>query len=378
MVIKNYLMTPGPTPIPPFVNISMQNLIHHRTDEFREVIRSCRKMLKEYFQTENEVAIFTSSGTGAMEASISNTLCAGDKIISVEGGKFGERWGKIAKAYGLKNISLNVEYGDYAKVDDIKKIIDREKNIKGIYIQASETSTGTFHPIDEIGMMLKKNYPDLLYVVDGITAVGVMNMKPDEWGIDMLISGSQKALMLPPGLSFISVSEKANCFMEKSTLPHYYFDIKGELSKKDTLFTPSITLFLGLQRSLKYILYEEGLKNTIKRHSLLAHATREAVKAVGLKLLSKRPADSLTAIVSPLGISSSDIVKIMKERCGIQVSNGQGSLKGKIFRISHMGYVDKADIIMTVGAMEMALKKLGYHFSLGQGIKRLLEIFCNG
>jgi aspartate aminotransferase-like enzyme len=378
MVIKKYLMTPGPTPIPSFVNISMQSLIHHRTDEFREVIHSCRKMLKEYFQTQNEVAIFTSSGTGAMEASISNTMCAGDKIVTVEGGKFGERWGKIARSYGVKNIPLNVEYGDYARPENIKKIIDSEKNIKGVYIQASETSTGTFHPIDEIGIMLKKDYPDILYVVDGITAVGVMNIKPDKWGIDMLISGSQKSLMLPPGLSFISASKKAEDFMKKSKLPHYYFDIKGELSKKDTLFTPAITLFLGLQRSLKYILYEEGLENTIRRHGLLARAVRESVKAMGLELLSKKPADSLTAVISPKDISSSDIVRIMKDECGIQISNGQGELKGKIFRISHMGYIDKPDIVMTIGALEIALKKLGYRFSLGQGAKSLLEIFSNG
>lgn len=371
-------MTPGPTPIPSFVNISMQSLIHHRTDEFREVIHSCRKMLKEYFQTQNEVAIFTSSGTGAMEASISNTMCAGDKIVTVEGGKFGERWGKIARSYGVKNIPLNIEYGDYARPENIKKIIDSEKNIKGVYIQASETSTGTFHPIDEIGIMLKKDYPDILYVVDGITAVGVMNIKPDKWGIDMLISGSQKALMLPPGLSFISVSKKAKGFMERSKLPHYYFDIKGELSKKDTLFTPAITLFLGLQRSLKYILYEEGLENTIKRHDLLARAVRESVKAMGLELLSKKPADSLTAVISPKDINSSNIVRIMKDECGVQISNGQGDLKGKIFRISHMGYIGKPDIVMAIGALEIALKKLGYHFSLGQGTKSLLEIFSNG
>ncbi len=378
MVIKKYLMTPGPTPIPSFVNISMQSLIHHRTDEFREVIHSCRKMLKEYFQTQNEVAIFTSSGTGAMEASISNTMCAGDKIVTVEGGKFGERWGKIARSYGVKNIPLNVEYGDYARPENIKKIIDSEKNIKGVYIQASETSTGTFHPIDEIGIMLKKDYPDILYVVDGITAVGVMNIKPDKWGIDMLISGSQKALMLPPGLSFISVSKKAEGFMERSKLPHYYFDIKGELSKKDTLFTPAITLFLGLQRSLKYILYEEGLENTIKRHDLLARAVRESVKAMGLELLSKKPTDSLTAVISPKDINSSNIVRIMKDECGVQISNGQGDLKGKVFRISHMGYIGKPDIVMAIGALEIALKKLGYHFSLGQGTKSLLEIFSNG
>ncbi|MCD6130288.1 MAG: alanine--glyoxylate aminotransferase family protein [Deltaproteobacteria bacterium] len=378
MVIKKYLMTPGPTPIPSFVNTSMQSLIHHRTGEFREVIYSCRKMLKEYFQTENEVAIFTSSGTGAMEASISNTMCAGDKIVTVEGGKFGERWGKIAKSFGVKNIPLNVEYGDYTRPEDIKRIIDSEKNIKGVYIQASETSTGTFHPIDEIGIMLKKDYPDILYVVDGITAVGVMDMKPDEWGIDMLISGSQKALMLPPGLSFISVSSKARDFMKRAELPHYYFDIKGELSKKDTLFTPAITLFLGLQRSLKYILYEEGLENTIRRHGLLARAVRESVKAMGLELLSKKPADSLTAVISPKDINSSNIVRIMKDECGVQISNGQGDLKGKIFRISHMGYIGKPDIVMAIGALEIALKKLGYHFSLGQGTKSLLEIFSNG
>ncbi len=374
--MKRYLMTPGPTPVPEEVTLSMSKpIIHHRTDEFKGIFKETVKLAKKVMQTKNDVVIFASSGSGAMEAAVSNVLNEGDRAITVNAGKFGERWGKIVRAFGAEAIELTYEYGDYAKVKDIENTIKNNKNVKAVYIQASETSTGTFHPIDEIGLMLKEKYPDVVFVVDGITAYGAIDVKTDDWNIDIGITGSQKALMLPPGLALLSVSEKAKNVIRKNKNRYFYFDILGEIEAKAGKFTPAVSLVIGLNTSLKMIL-EEGLDNVFKRHETLAKATREAVVALGLELLSKRPANSLTAAKSPQNISSTEIIAKMKEY-GIDISNGQGSLKGKIFRIAHLGYFYKPDILMCISVLEMALKKLGYSANFGEGIKRAMEIFLD-
>ncbi len=374
--MKRYLMTPGPTPVPEEVTLSMSKpIIHHRTDEFKGIFKETVELAKRVMQTENDVVIFASSGSGAMEAAVSNVLNEGDRAITVNAGKFGERWGKIVKAFGAEAIELTYEYGDFAKVEDIENAIKNNKDIKAVYMQASETSTGTFHPIDEIGLMLKEKYPDVVFVVDGITAYGAIDVKTDDWNIDIGITGSQKALMLPPGLALLSVSEKAKNVIRKNKNRYFYFDILGEIEAKAGKFTPAVSLVVGLNTSLKMIL-DEGLDNVFKRHETLAKATREAVVALGLELLSKRPANSLTAVKSPENISSTDIITKMKE-LGVDISNGQGSLKGKIFRIAHLGYFYKPDILMCISVLEMTLKKLGYSAKFGEGIKRAMEIFLD-
>ncbi len=374
--MKRYLMTPGPTPVPEEVTLSMSKpIIHHRTDEFKGIFKETVELAKRVMQTENDVVIFASSGSGAMEAAVSNVLNEGDRAITVNAGKFGERWGKIVKAFGAEAIELTYEYGDFAKVEDIENAIKNNKDIKAVYMQASETSTGTFHPIDEIGLMLKEKYPDVVFVVDGITAYGAIDVKTDDWNIDIGITGSQKALMLPPGLALLSVSEKAKNVIRKNKNRYFYFDILGEIEAKAGKFTPAVSLVIGLNISLKMIL-DEGLDNVFKRHETLAKATREAVVALGLELLSKRPANSLTAVKSPENISSTDIITKMKE-LGVDISNGQGSLKGKIFRIAHLGYFYKPDILMCISVLEMTLKKLGYSAKFGEGIKRAMEIFLD-
>ncbi len=374
--MKRYLMTPGPTPIPEKITLSMaMPIIHHRTDEFKGIFKETVDLAKEVMQTKNDVIIFASSGSGAMEAAVSNVLNKGDKAITVNAGKFGERWGKIVKAFGAEAIELTYEYGDYAKVEDIEKSIKNSKNVKAVYIQASETSTGTFHPIDEIGLMLKKKYPEVVFVVDGITAYGAIDVKTDDWNIDIGITGSQKALMLPPGLALLSVSEKAKNVISKNKNNYFYFDILGEIGAKAGKFTPAVSLVIGLNASLKMIL-DEGLDNVFKRHEILAKATREAVIALGLELLSKRPANSLTAIKSPLNISSTNIILKMKEY-GVDISNGQGYLNGKIFRIAHLGYFYKPDILMCISVLEMVLKKMGYSANFGEGIKRAMGILLD-
>ncbi len=374
--MKRYLMTPGPTPVPEEVTLSMAKpIIHHRTDEFKGIFKETVELAKRVMQTKNDVVIFASSGSGAMEAAVSNILNEGDKAITINAGKFGERWGKIVRAFGAEAVELTYEYGDYAKVEDVENAIKNNKNVRAVYIQASETSTGTFHPIDEIGLMLKERYPEVIFVVDGITAYGAIDVRTDDWNIDIGITGSQKALMLPPGLALLSVSEKAKSTIKKNKNRHFYFDVLGEIEAKAGKFTPAVSLVIGLNTSLKMIL-DEGLENVFKRHETLAKATRKAVVALGLELLSKRPANSLTAVKSPQNISSTDIIAKLK-KYGVDISNGQDSLKGKIFRIAHLGYFHKPDILMCISVLEMALRKLGYRANFGEGIKRAMEIFLD-
>ncbi len=372
-MIKNYLMTPGPTPIPEDILLSMAKpIIHHRTKDFKNMFAETISLSKKVFQTTNDIVLFSSSGTGAMEASVSNILDAKDSAIFINAGKFGERWGQIIKAFDANPIEIKYEYGDYAKPDDIKKELDKNPNIKAVFMQASETSTGVYHPIDEIGKMIKENYPEVIFVVDGITAIGAIDVKTDDFGIDIMITGSQKALMLPPGLSLLSVSEKAKKTIKNNKNRRYYFDILGELNADAGHFTPAITIIEGLNLSLKRIL-NEGLENVFKRHALLALSVQEAAKAINLELFAKRPANSLTAIKSPNNINSGDIINLMKSY-GVSVSNGQGSMKGKIIRIAHLGYFDKPDMLMTISALEMALKKLDANSNFSGGIKKAMEI----
>ena len=371
-MIKHYLMTPGPTPVPEDIMLNMAlPVIHHRTKEFKSIFKETCELAKQVFQTKNDIVIFTSSGTGAMEASVSNLLSAGDKALCVSAGKFGERWSEIVKSFNAEPVELKYEYGDFAKVDDIDRVLSKHKNIKAVFMQASETSTGVFHPVDEIGLMLKEKYPEVVFVVDGITAIGAIDVKTDLWNIDIMITGSQKALMLPPGLSLLSVSEKAKRAIKDSNNRYYYFDILKELDAGSGSYTPAVTLIKGLKLSFEKIL-DEGLENVFKRHATLSRATREAAKALDLELLAKRPANSLTAVKTP--VDSSRIIELM-ESFGVSVSNGQGSLKNKIIRIAHLGYFDKPDILTAVCALEMSLKRLDVSAPFGEGVKKAMEIF---
>ncbi|AEA34617.1 pyridoxal-phosphate-dependent aminotransferase family protein [Hippea maritima] len=374
--MKRYLLTPGPTPVPEDIALLMAKpMIHHRTSEFKNIFAETVQLAKSIFQTRNDVVIFASSGSGAMEAAVSNVLNENEKAITINAGKFGERWTKLVRAFGANPIELSYEYGDYAKPEDIKKVLDNNGDVKAVYIQASETSTATYHPIDEIGLMLKEYYPDVLFVVDGITAYGAIDVKTDDWGIDIAITGSQKALMLPPGLSLLAISDKAKDKIKNTKNRYYYFDILGEIDAGAGKFTPAVSLVIGLNGAFKRLL-DEGLENVFRRHALLSKATQEACKALGLELLSRRPANSLTAAYAPQNIDSSKIIGIMRDY-GVEISNGQGHLKGKIFRIAHLGYFDKADILMGISTLEIALRKLGVNAAFGEGIKRAMEIFAD-
>ncbi|SDC01944.1 aspartate aminotransferase [Desulfurella multipotens] len=370
--MKRYLMTPGPTPVPEKIALAMAApIIHHRTKEYIDLHEKVREKLKKIFQTQNDIVIFASSGTGAMEASVSNILSENDKALVVEAGKFGERFSQLVSSFGAQAIILKKEYGDFANAQEIEDYV-KKYSPKAVYMQACETSTGVFHPIDEIGKMLKEKYPEVVFVVDGITAVGCIDIKTDEWGIDILLTGSQKAFMLPPGLAMLSISEKAKKIAAQNKNKRYYFDILGELNAQTGHFTPAVTLVLGLNAAVDMML-EEGLGNVFKRHEFLAKAVKAAILAMDLELFAKRPSNSLTAVKAPQSIDSKQIIDIMN-KFGVSISNGQGSMKGKIFRIAHLGYFYPPDVILTIGTLEIALKKLGID-KLGVGTKKALEIF---
>lgn len=374
---KKYLFSPGPTMLPPEVLLKMaEPIMHHREPEFEKIIAEIREGLKYLFQTKNEVLVFTSSGTGAMEGAVSNILSRGDKALVVRGGKFGERWGEICKAYGVESIPIDVEWGKAVDPLRIQETLKSDPSIRAVYTQASETSTGVKHPIKEIAEIVKK-YEETAMVVDAITGIGVFDIPMDQWGLDVVVSGSQKALMLPPGLAFAALSDKAWRFVERSNLPKYYFDFKKELKsaqKNQNSYTPAISLFVGLREALNLI-RKEGRESVFRRHEKLAEATRAAVRALGLELYAPdSPSNALTAVKIPQGIDGERLKDLFFEKFGITVAEGQDRAKGKIIRIAHLGYYGKLDMVMVISALEMLLKEMGYTFDLGTGVKAAEEI----
>ena len=372
---KRYLLAPGPTAIPPEVLLKMaEPIIHHRNPLFETIVEEVRDNLKYLFGTKNEVLIFTSSGTGAMEGAVTNMLSPGDKAIVVRSGKFGERWGEICKAYGVATVNVDVPWGEVLDPGEIEKILKADPDIRAVYTQATDTSTGAIFPVREVAAIVKE-YPGTLMVVDGITGVGVFELPQDAWNIDILVSGSQKALMLPPGLAFAGVSDKAWGFTKTSRIPKFYFNWAKELKnlqKNQTNFTPAISLIIGLRESLRLI-REEGLENVYRRIDLLAKATREGAKALGLKVFAKSPSPAVTAIVAPDGIDGQAIYKTLWKKYGVTGAGGQDQLKGKVFRIATLGWADKYDVITAIAALEFTLRDLGYTFEMGIGVARAVE-----
>jgi aspartate aminotransferase-like enzyme len=375
---KKYLLfAPGPSPIPPNVLLAMaEPIIHHRAPAYIKVLEEVREGLKYVFQTKNEVLIFAASGTGAMEGAVVNTLCAGDKVLVVQGGKFGERWANICKAYGVHAKIIHVEWGKAVDPEMIKKALEVEPSLRAVLVQASETSTGVMHPVREIAEIVKK-HDNTILIVDAITGLGVVDLPADKWGLDVLVGGSQKAMMLPPGLAFAALTDKAWGFVEKATLPRFYFDFKRELKnikENQSAWTPAVTLVVGLREVLRMI-REEGLENVFARTDRIARATREAMKALGLALFAPdSPSNAVTAIVAPPGVDGQKVVKVLREKHNITIAGGQDQAKGKIFRIAHFGYMDTYDIVTAVAAVELTLKELGYDVKLGSGVKAALEV----
>lgn len=374
---KKYLLAPGPTPVPEAISLEMAApMVHHRTPQFSKIFAEAANDAKYLFQTQQDVLILASTGTGGMESCITNLFSPGDKVLVVNGGKFGERWGKISESYGLEPVWINVEWGRAVDPKAVKAALDKDKDIRAILVQASETSTTVSHPIEELSK-LTRSRDDILLVVDGITGVGVFPLPMDEWGIDAMITGSQKALELPPGLALVALSEKAWKFADQAKCPHFYFDLKKErknLGNQTSAYTPAVSLVIGLRAVLKS-LKEEELDNVHKRHNRLARATRAAAKALGLKLVAPdAPADSATGVFVPDGIDGAKIVKSLRDDFGVTLAGGQDDWKGKVIRIAHLGYVDTFDTIIAISAIEMALKKFGHAVELGKGVAAAQEI----
>ena len=376
-MLKRYLLAPGPTPVPPEVLLAMARpIIHHRAPEFAQLFGEVREDLKWLFQTRNDVLILASSGTGGMEGAVANFLSPGDKALVVNGGKFGERWGKICKTFGVQVNEIKVEWGRAVDPQAVAEALKKDPAIKAVFVQASETSTGVAHPTKALADVVRPHEGTLL-VVDAITALGVFDIKTDDWGIDVVVTGSQKALMLPPGLAFVSVSEKAWQMAEKAKNAAFYFNFKKEREsqvKNQTAYTPAVSMILGLQEVLR-MLKAEGLEKVFERQGKLAHAMREGVKAAGLSLFPKdSPSDALTAISSPEGVDGQAVYKNLRVQYGMTAAGGQDHLKGKIFRVSHMGYMDSFDVISAIAAIEMVLKGLGHPVQLGKGVGRAQEL----
>jgi aspartate aminotransferase-like enzyme len=379
-MMKKYLLAPGPTPVPDASLLAMARpVIHHRTPQFSKTFKETAELLKYVFQTQEDVIMLSSSGTGAMESAITNLFSPGDEVIVVNGGKFGERWGKISEAYGLKVHWLKVEWGEAVDPAVVAATIKQNPAIKAIMTQGSETSTTVAHPIKELAALTKGT--DRLLIVDGITSVGVMPMPMDEWGIDVLVSGSQKAFMLPPGLAFIALSPKAWRAAETAKCPKFYFDLAKErknLKKDTTAYTPAVSLITGLKEALLMI-KEEGIENTFARHDRLARATRAGAVALGLKLLApKSPSTAATGVYVPEGVDGEKIVKYLRDTMGVTMAGGQDHLKGKILRIAHLGYVDTFDTVVAMSSIEMALKKFGHPVKFGAGVAAAQEILLEG
>lgn len=377
---KHLLMTPGPTPVPEKALLAQaRGMIHHRGPEYGKIITRVVENLKYVFQTSRDVFIFTSSGTGAMESAVVNLFSPGDKVIVVSTGNFGERWANIASAYGLNVVKLDFEWGKKADIEEVKKAIDENPDAKGVLCTHSETSTGVVNDVKAIAELTADK--DMVVVVDAVSGLGACELKTDEWGLDVVVSGSQKALMAPPGLAFATVSEKAWKFVEESKLPKFYFDYKKYLAsiRKDppqSPFTPAISTMLALSESLEMI-KEEGLENIWKRHIVFGRAVRAAVKAIGLKLFSPDDDSSAaaTAIYPPEGVDPKEISTMMRVEYGITIAGGQGKVKGKIFRIGHCGYFQRSDIIATIDALESTLYRLGYQFEKGSGVLAAQKVF---
>jgi aspartate aminotransferase-like enzyme len=377
--LKQYLLTAGPTPVPERVLLALARpMLYHRAPAFTECLKETQEGLKWLFRTRQIVLQLAGSGTLAMEAAVSNFLHTGDKVLVIRGGKFGERWAKILQAFGIEIVTVDVEWGKGVDPTVVAAALDQDPAIRAVYATASETSTGVRHDIEGVAKIVRGR-PDVLMCVDAITALGVFDVPMDEWGLDVVCLGSQKALMLPPGLAMIAASDKAWKANERCNLPRFYADLARERrsqEKGETAFTPAVSLIVGLQESLR-MLKEETLEGVWNRHARLARATRAAAGGLGLELFASSPSNAVTAIRVPNGIDGSAVVRQMRVRYGITIAGGQEHLKGKIVRIAHIGYFSEFDIITAISGLEMTLSDLGYRIRPGSGVAAAQATFAD-
>jgi serine---pyruvate transaminase len=375
-VLKKYLFAPGPVSVPPEVLLEIARpMIHHRTPDFSAVLDRARALMQPLFGTRQEVILLTASGTGAMEAAVTNLLDPGDHAIFVNGGKFGERWGKLLAANGMVGHEVTVEWGHAVRPEQIEGAIQTYPQARALFVQASETSTCAIHPVAEIGALTRQR--EVMLIVDGITSVGVFEQRMDDWGVDAYLTGSQKALMLPPGLAMIALSPRALERASKTRAPRYYFDLPRELkAQRDdhlTAWTPAASLVFGLCKALELI-HAETLASVYARHRLMAEATRAAAEPLGLKLIAAdAPAPGVTGLLTPVGLDGSKLVRMMRDDLGVSVQGGQDQLTGKLVRVGHMGYLGPLDMLVAVSALEIGLARLGHRFPIGAGVAAVQE-----
>jgi serine---pyruvate transaminase len=375
---KYQLMAPGPTPVPSPVLLAMaQPIIHHRTPEYEALFTEVRGQLKWLFQTAQDVVLLTCSGTGAMEAVVVSTLSAGDVVAIVRAGKFADRWAELAAIYGLHITSLEAPFGETVAPARLAEALRARPEIKAVLVQHSETSTGVLHDVRGYAEVTRDT--GAILVVDAVSSLGIAELAMDAWGVDAVVAGSQKGLMLPPGLAFCALSPKAWRHAAAARLPKYYFDLAAERkagAKNDVRFTPAVSLVIGMREALR-MMQAEGLANVVKRHDRLARATRAGVEALGLPLFARAtPSPAVTAVVPPVGVDSETIVAAFSKEYNITIAGGQGEMKGKLFRLGHMGYVAEFDIITALAALEQVLADLGLPVDFGASVRAAQKVFA--
>ena len=385
MIRKTRLFTPGPTPLLPAAQFAMAAAdVHHRTPEFRALYTRVLAQLKDFVGTKNDVIILSSSGTGAMEASVTNLTSPGDRVLVLTAGKFGERWTALAKAFGCVVDVVEMPYGKTFKLDQVAAALKLET--RAVFMQANETSTGVRHDVEGVARLLKEKKSEALLIVDGITGLGTTTLDMDAWGVDVLVGGSQKAVMIPPGLSYLAVSDRAWERMESTHNPRYYFDLRKERKNAKTgesAYTPAVALIAALGAALDYIAGQadgnlvEGRKKLVDNAETIAAMMRAAVEALGMKIFSESPGAAATAVCSPEGVDSGVIVKELKSRFGAIIANGQGDMKGKIFRVAHLGFFDYLDTIALIGALEQVVAKSfpTPSFAFGKGLIAAQKVY---
>ena len=385
MLHKNRLFTPGPTPLLPAAQTAMASFTaHHRTADFRTLFQRVLGDMKEFVGTKNDVLVLACSGTGVMEASVSNLTSPGDTVLVLTAGKFGERWTGLAKAFGCAVDVLEAPYGQTFALDEVRARMNSK--VRAVFVQATESSTGARHDIEAIAKIVRAQGDETLLVVDAITGLGTTHLNVDAWGVDVIIGGSQKALMMPPGLGYCAVSERAWRRMEKATSPRYYFDLRKErksAAKGETAYTPATSLFAALGAALDFVRgmgkgdLAKGREELINNAELCAEMTRAGAKALGLKLYASNPAAALTAVCAPEGIDSGKIVKEFRESFDAVVANGQGEMKGQLFRIAHIGYYDYLDTVGILGALEHVLAGVtGKSVEYGAAVRAAQEVYA--
>lgn len=376
--MKFRLLTPGPTPVPEETLLELARpVFFHRTAEFRAIVGEVLKDLQQVFLTKNPIVPLTSSGTGALEAALVNAVPQGKKIICLIAGRFGERWKNIAKAYGIEAVNVTVPYGQAVQPEQLKQALADHPDAVAVCATLSETSTGIGHDIAAFGKLAAAT-PSIL-IVDAVSGLGAMECRTDAWNIDICCTGSQKALMMPPGLAFVSVSDKGWKAIDANTTPRtFYFDLKKarkNLETNDTPYTPAHTLIRAMRVSLKKIL-AEGMENIFARQKRYAEAARAGFQALGLELFPSQPNTALTVVKAPEGVDSTNVLNILEKKYGLKLANGQDNLKGKIIRLAHMGYIDMFDILAAISGVELALQELGVKVDIGKGVAAAQKAFA--